>query len=447
MILMKENLRLMPQQFNNYPPIFFMRGHKDVKAIKTTESQHCIFYVHIPFCLQKCTYCVLSSLIKNPKAFENTLGYVEKEIGIIVSQFGRRKIAAAMYGGGTPSNLSSKQIAGLYGKIYKSLNFETGAEITAEIRPATFDLDKLKAFIDCGVNRLSFGVQTLNPTELQYCGRQNTYDVVASSMELAYRAGFNNINFDIIYGLPKQTPASFQETCKQIFAKLKPQHVCLYLLIVHPGAAIANLKKIKPEIFPSERDKQQMFDIFIEIARQHEYINTSVENVAQSNNLFSRYQRLNWQGLERIGVGPEAIGFVNQCQYVNFSYGQKYRQAVGQNRLPIDFSYKLNSEEMLIRKIILGLHNLKIKIDDFEREFSINIEKKFSKQWEYLKKNNFIVKNGKEITLSDKGMKFFFFVQSQFFSDEIREKEIKKVLEKTMSNLSIIGYPPTPLPT
>src|SRR3989344_3016369 len=396
---MKENLRLMPQQFNNYPPNFFMRGHKDVKAIKTTESQHCIFYVHIPFCLQKCTYCVLSSLIKNPKAFENTLGYVEKEIGIIVSQFGRRKIAAAMYGGGTPSNLSSKQIAGLYGKIYKSLNFETGAEITAEIRPATFDLDKLKAFINCGVNRLSFGVQTLNPTELQYCGRQNTYDVVASSMELAYRAGFNNINFDIIYGLPKQTPASFQETCKQIFA------------------------------------------IFIEIARQHEYINTSVENVAQSNNLFSRYQRLNWQGLERIGVGPEAIGFVNQCQYVNFSYGQKYRQAVGQNRLPIDFSYKLNSEEMLIRKIILGLHNLKIKIDDFEREFSINIEKKFSKQWEYLKKNNFIVKNGKEITLSDKGMKFFFFVQSQFFSDEIREKEIKKVLEKTMSNLSVIGYP------
>ena len=93
------------------------------------------------------------------------------------------------------------------------------------------------------------------------------------------------------------------------------------------------------------------------------------------------------------------------------------------------------------------MHNLKIKIDDFEREFSINIEKKFSKQWEYLKKNNFIVKNGKEITLSDKGMKFFFFVQSQFFSDEIREKEIKKVLEKTMSNLSVIGYPPTPLPT
>ena len=240
-------------------------------------------------------------------------------------------------------------------------------------------------------------------------------------INMAHEAGLDNINFDIILGLPTQTLDTFKQTCTTIFTDLMPNHVSLYLLIVHPKTGFDMLFGKQSELFPQEDQNSKGYDLFFDCALEHGYVITSAENVARTDDLCSHYQRLNWQGFERLAIGPEAIGFMGKTQYVNLGWKNGYADVVNKGELPLNRSLKISGEQELRRKIILGLHNLFISIKDINNEFGVDIEESFEDQWNELQRRKMIVRGDGQITLTAEGRKYLYFLQTKFYEDGMFE--------------------------
>lgn len=415
------NLKFQPPQFNNYPPFNYFEKNNDEINFSNKIRDEIVLFMHLPFCMQKCGYCALSSVIRDPAELDPIISAIKKEIDLYSEKLKNRKVVAALLGGGTPSNLRVDQIEDLYGHLYKSFNFTRDAEITVEVRPNTINAEKIIAFKNSGVNRISFGIQTLNLEELRLCGRQNTEELVKNAMDIVKDCGIDNINFDIIAGLPKQTKTSFEETCKIIFGKLKPNHVSLYCLIVHPETAFAHLFKKQPEIFPNDEQKASFYDSFFKTAKKYGYIQTSTENVAINDDNCSHYQRLNWMGYERLALGPEAIGFIGENQYINKSWKNGYLENVDKNIFPSLCSFNLNKEQLLRRRIILGLHNQFLDKSEMSNFYGDDIGIKFKDVLDDLKNNSLITENNQKIELTELGKKYLYQVQISFYEDYLNE--------------------------
>ena len=416
-----SDLKFQPPQFNNYPPFDFFKNSKDPVRFENKKQNEIVLFVHIPFCMQKCGYCALSTVIRDPTELEIVIKAIKQEIDLYAEKLNGRKVVAALLGGGTPSNLRVDQINDLYGYLYKMINFSKDAEVTVEVRPNTIDFQKINAFKLAGVNRISFGVQTLNLEELKLCGRQNTEEVLKEAIDIVHEAGVDNINFDIIGGLPKQTKESFQETCSTIFGKLKPNHASLYSLIVHPDTTFAHLFKQQPEIFPDDKTKSEFYDSFFEIAKRFGYVQTSTENVALSDDNCSHYQRLNWQGYERLALGPEAIGYIGGNQYVNKSWKNGYPEDTANGELPMDCSFKLNNEQTIRRRVILGLHNQFLDKAEIVESFGEDVSAKYMIIWDDLKNDGLVIEDEKFIYLTEKGKKYLYQVQIKFYEEYLKE--------------------------
>jgi len=414
-------LKFLPPQFNNYPPFNYFENSDDKFNFHIKDKKEIVLFMHIPFCMQKCGYCALSSVIRDPQELDPVIQNIKKEIDLYASQIGDRKVIAALLGGGTPSNLTTNQIQDLYGHLHKNINFDQNAEVTVEVRPNTIDEEKIKAFMSAGVNRISFGVQTLIPEELELCGRQNTQEVLHEAMEIVKKCGINNINFDIIGGLPKQTRESFHKTCQIIFEILKPNHVSFYNLIIHPATMFAQLYRQQPEIFPNDALKETFYEDYFKIAKSYGYVQTSTENVAINDKNCSHYQRLNWSGYERLSIGPEAIGFIGNSQYVNKNWKNGYLGKIEKGLFPTECSFQLNQEQLLRRRIILGLHNLCLNKDEIKNSYHEDIGIKYKTIWDNLKQANMVIEDDEFISLTDLGKKYLYEVQVQFYENYLEE--------------------------
>lgn len=412
---MAAKRKFQPPQFNNYPPFDYFENFLEKPEFEKKQREEIVLFMHLPFCMQKCGYCALSSVIRDPNELEPVIKTIKKEIDLYAEKVADRKVVAALLGGGTPSNLLPEQISDLYGYLYKKINFVPNAEVTVEVRPKTIDEAKIKAFMKAGVNRISFGVQTLIPEELELCGRQNTEEVVKEAMEIVRSCGINNINFDMIAGLPRQTEESLKITCEKVFGNLRPNHVSLYSLIVHPDTAFAQLYKRSPELFADDEMKSKFYDIFFAEAEKYGYVRTSTENVALKDEECSHYQRLNWQGYERLAIGPEAIGFVGGNQYVNKSWKNGYIADVESGNLPVVASCHLNEEQIERRKIILGLHNVSLDKN--------KISSKYGEIWQRLINEGLVKEVDDKFLLTEEGKKYLYQVQIEFYESYLPEAQ------------------------
>ena len=194
-------------------------------------------YVHIPFCLHKCAYCDFCSSVATDKL--QMQAYVDALADHIVnagkSVEADNVIVDSIYvGGGTPTLLSKKDIEYITDTIYDAFRVTEDAEFTFEANPATLDRAKAKALIDCGVNRLSIGLQSAHDSELESLSRIHTYKDFLNSYKIARKAGFENINVDVMYGIPDQTPESFRATLEAV-CDLSPEHISMYGLRIEDG--------------------------------------------------------------------------------------------------------------------------------------------------------------------------------------------------------------------
>lgn len=189
-------------------------------------------YIHIPFCVKKCNYCAFLSFPFDEQLKNNYIESLKREIGLYHND--EYLVDTVFFGGGTPSLLEPKEIGDILFSLRESFTLAADGEITIEANPATLDYGKLKGFREVGINRLSMGVQSLNDDVLKYMGRVHTKEDVYREYELARRAGFNNVNIDLMFSVPNDNIVNVKRTLAKVI-KLKPEHISYYGLQLEEG--------------------------------------------------------------------------------------------------------------------------------------------------------------------------------------------------------------------
>lgn len=191
-------------------------------------------YIHIPFCAKKCLYCDFLSFPAPVKTYQEYVKKLVQEIKAQGKAFAGRQVVSIFLGGGTPSILGPEMMKDIFRAIYASFEVMPDCEITIEANPGTLTADRLTAYQECGINRISLGLQSTDDRELRQLGRIHTFDEFLKSFQAARMAGFKNINVDLMSALPGQSVQSWKNTLKKVLM-LRPEHISAYSLIIEEG--------------------------------------------------------------------------------------------------------------------------------------------------------------------------------------------------------------------
>lgn len=310
-------------------------------------------YIHIPFCEQKCRYCdFLSFPGDHMKEKERYVDALCEEMRLRIQ--GKWRTPQTIFiGGGTPTALSAAQLAQLLQVLADCVHMDTVEEFTVEANPGTVDAEKLAALRAGGVNRLSFGVQSFDDMLLRRIGRIHTAQDAVEAVAWARQAGFDNINLDLMYGLPGQTATQWQETIDRALA-LAPSHLSLYQLIVEEGTAIA--RQLAEGALPPI-DEDGAAEWFV---RQRDWLAASgyaqyeVSNYAQPG-YASKHNQLYWRLDDYLGLGLGATSWIRPMRCVNTSDLQAYCAALESGVLPPSESETLTRDEQMSESVFMAL--------------------------------------------------------------------------------------------
>ena len=345
-------------------------------------------YVHIPFCKSKCKYC---SFVSYPQ-LELTKQYLEALQEEIKYFYKNEPLKTLYIGGGTPSVLEVSELA----DIIENFRFDKAAEITVELNPETLTKDYFKELKSIGVNRISLGCQTFDDEILKSIGRRHNSEQVKNSVELAFSAGFENINLDFIYGLPSQTIEGFAEDLKTA-AYLDVKHISLYGLKIEDGCLFY---KNPPEKLPDSDTQADMYLKAIEILTGKGFEHYEVSNFAKPG-FESRHNLNYWDNNSYYGFGIAAHGYVDGVRYSNYQDFDTYFKFPHVHFL----THRVTLKEQLEEEIFLGFRECKgINVQKINEKFFIDFEKKYSQILEKYTASNHIQKTPQGYKLSDEGI-------------------------------------------
>jgi len=265
-------------------------------------------YVHIPYCIHKCHYCDFNSHVrKQPdwQTYEQAL-LAELTHWAKQPQFQQRHLHSIFFGGGTPSLAPASLIATVIEQAQKLFGFEENIEISLEANPGTVDMQAFQGFKKAGINRLSMGVQSLDNHELQWLERIHDHTEVYQAFDAARSAGFTNINLDLMYGLPQQTLAQWQQSL-QAAIQFDPEHLSCYQLTVEPHTKLAARHATSPYKLPDDEAALQFFHHTRNHLAEAGYPAYEISNFSKPN-LHCRHNDGYWLYHDYIGIGAGAAG-------------------------------------------------------------------------------------------------------------------------------------------
>jgi oxygen-independent coproporphyrinogen-3 oxidase len=347
-----------------YQQALQQRGH-GVGALTGGASALSV-YVHIPFCESVCYYCACNKVItKHHERAVEYLDAVRMEIDLVCAQLGRGQTLSQLhFGGGTPTFLTDDQLEGLLGTLQTAFRFVPGGEYAIEIDPRTVSAERLHRLAAMGFNRLSFGVQDFDPQVQQAVHRVQPREQVAALVDIARAEGFESLNMDLIYGLPKQTQASFQTTLSQV-AQLKPDRIALYAY-AHLPQRFKPQRRIDSSALPVPDDKVAMLAMAIDTFSAAGYDYIGMDHFALRHDSLAvakRQGRLhrNFQGYSThpdcdiIGLGVSAIGRVGAHYSQNAKTLDDYYDALRRGQLPIVRGLTLTRDDLVRRAVIMAI--------------------------------------------------------------------------------------------
>ncbi|ROL60999.1 radical SAM family heme chaperone HemW [Bacteroidetes/Chlorobi group bacterium ChocPot_Mid] len=358
-------------------------------------------YIHIPFCVKKCFYCDFYS-IEKLSLQEKFVNYLTKEIKIFSDIHPYNKnIDSVFFGGGTPSLLTAVELELIINSLKNNFNISTNAEWTIESNPGTLTFENLREYLDLGINRISIGVQSFVESELKFLRRIHTSSEAYNSIQEAKKAGFKNLNIDIIFSIPEQTLESLNQTLDAI-QELKPQHISAYSLIYEKGTPLFEAYK-RNEIQKIDDDTDaELYEFLSKYLIKLGYEHYEVSNFAING--FKCNHNLNyWNGGDYFGFGPSAHSFFNNKRYWNFKSLNKYFEKIDDYQLPVEDSEILSSENILNERIMLGLRAEGLDLNQIGTEFHIDLEKKCNPIIEEWIKNDFAFWKNNKLRLNYKG--------------------------------------------
>lgn len=271
-------------------------------------------YVHIPFCLKKCHYCdFVITTKRSPSDREDFFKALFAEIENISRARGRLRFSTFYLGGGTPSALSAEEMKALVLKIKEHFDFSPNFEFTCEVNPGDTDGQKLESYKKLGINRISLGVQAFQDHLLEDMGRPHQVEDILKTHKLLKETGFENISFDLINGLPKQTLAEFKESLETL-AEMNASQLSLYDLDVHEKTVYGLRRREGRLPVPNEDVRAEMYEAAQKIMTGAGYEHYEISTFAKAG-FESRHNLLYWHNQEYLGLGPGAFSYLDGVRY------------------------------------------------------------------------------------------------------------------------------------
>ena len=361
-------------------------------------------YIHIPFCVSKCKYCDFKSAPSCPKERSD---YVESLCEKIRSyeEFAKAyRVVSIFIGGGTPSVLDALQMKDIFCAIKETFELTEDAEITIEMNPGTVTKEKLLSYRECGVNRLSIGLQSVNNHELVALGRIHSYEEFLETYQMAREAGFLNINIDLISAIPYQTVESWKSTLHTV-CKVNPEHISAYSLIIEEGTPFYERYgegKYDDEL-PSEEDERQMYHDTREILAAYGYERYEISNYAKPG-YECRHNLGYWERCEYLGIGAGAASLIGNKR---FTQGDSFSD---------EFEVEeLTRENEMEEFMFLGLRKIKgVSSVKFEEVFNVSMREIYGNVIESMVEKGLLEEVDGVVRLTEAGIDVSNYVMSEF---------------------------------
>ena len=364
-------------------------------------------YIHIPFCKRKCLYCDFVSFANKQELQKDYIQALKKEIQNWKND--AYKIKTIYIGGGTPSYIDSNYISEIINLVGNA------PSITIELNPGTVTKEKLLVYKNAGINRLSIGLQSTNDTLLKQIGRIHNYKQFLETYNLARNIGFDNINVDLMIGLPNQSIKDIKQSLEDI-CRLNPEHISVYSLIVEESTPIQKLIDNGELELPDEETERQMYWYVKDYLELNGYKHYEISNFAKPG--FESEHNLDcWNQKEYIGFGAGAYSYLNKKRFGNISNLEKYIQNCNSNNFEknVILEEAQDKNQQMNEYMILGLRKIDgISIQKFEEKFNENPILLFRKELQKLYEDKLLTIDGDIIKLSNKGLDLANIVWEEF---------------------------------
>jgi oxygen-independent coproporphyrinogen-3 oxidase len=319
-------------------------------------------YIHIPFCRARCSYCDFATGAYEGALAEQYVRALEREIESFERADPREEVDTIYFGGGTPSLLTHAQVSNILNAVRKRFRVRDDAEVTMEMNPGTVTLESARAFRAAGVNRASFGAQTFDDRELRRLGRTHTADDTRRTFETLRDSGFDNVSFDLIAGLPRQTLDAWGRNLEEALA-LRPEHLSLYLLEVHEGTPLAAQIREGREPSPDADLAAEMYRLISARTREAGYEQYEISNFCLPRRE-SRHNMKYWTGAPYYGFGCSAHSFDGRAsRWSNERDARRYVELIEKTGTAVVERTELDARERSAEALFLGLRLLSRGVD------------------------------------------------------------------------------------
>lgn len=370
-------------------------------------------YIHIPFCVRKCSYCDFLSFPAGEWAREAYVNTLLEEIDLEAENYREYEVQTVFFGGGTPSLLTVNQMERIMEQLYDCFQVAENAEISMEVNPGTVTENSLIAYREAGINRLSIGLQSAQDAELQMLGRIHTYDMFLEAYDAAVSAGFSNINIDLMSALPSQSVESYTDTLQKILHLApRPMHISAYSLIVEEGTPFYEREQAGKLPLPSEEEERAMYELTGQLLLQRGYKRYEISNYALPE-YECRHNQVYWNRGDYLGLGLGASSMVNNVRMKNETVMEAYHNRVRAGEFKAD-RYALSKQEQMEETMFLGLRLIKgVEKAAFARTFECSMESIYG---DIIQKHvqNGLLEDGDFVRLTSKGIDVSNYVMSDF---------------------------------
>ena len=365
-----------PHFQNSFPPESYINWLRDID-----KNSAISLYIHIPYCKKLCWFCGCNKeIVHSYKPVAAYLVDLKKEISLIREIIGGRlKVNHLHFGGGSPTILNPDDFKDLMDYLRENFSLEPNAEIAIEIDPRTMSKEKAVAYAQSGVNRASLGVQDFADKVQIAVNRVQSYQQVEESCNMLRLVGIDQINLDLIYGLPHQTKESFYNTIEQS-VKLLPSRIAVFSY-AHVTWIQKGQKIIDEKSLPSDEEKLEIYFMARELLQKRDFVEIGIDHFARkedslTKSMKSKMLKRNFQGYSSdkeevlIGLGVSSIGFFPQGYIQNLTKAEEYHDCLEKNILPIKKGFAISSEDKLRKEIIDNLMcYLQVDIDEVAKKY------------------------------------------------------------------------------
>lgn len=392
-----------------------------IKYLEQPSAAPLSLYVHLPFCASICYYCGCNKIItKDHGRSAKYLRYLDKEMAMVTSHLqGDRKVVQLHLGGGTPTFLSNEELHELMAMLRKHFNFVPDAELAIEIDPRTVTPNMLSMLAGLGFNRTSLGVQDFDPAVQKAVNRIQPVEMVGNAITASRAASFVSINFDLIYGLPKQNLSSFSKTLDDVI-RLSPDRIALYNY-AHLPSRFKPQRRIEESDLPGAEERLQIFLMSLRRLLDEGYVYIGLDHFAKPDDELTKAQankslHRNFQGYttraecDLIGLGLSSIGKVGNSYSQSTGILDDYYERIDADRLPVKKGFELSMDDVLRRQIIMSfMCSEPIDFSAINKKYNIEFNEYFSEELARLqqfKEAGLIIIDTSSITVTAKGRMF-----------------------------------------